>query len=944
MKRWLRSAWRWSWLVTVPASVVFASWVLTTWQRWRRFSVDYDATPWRTSLHETGVDTFDSMLWRARIRLLGSDLNAVPADQQLRSIQLFAGEPELAKLDENLPYSGFEYVEALLMYPDGLRKVQMRYRGDYLWHWGHDKKSIRIRTRSDELFAGMRQFNLIAPKFPEHVNNVASYRLASMMGLITPQCELVNVFVNGHNRGVHEFTEQFDEGTLRRHGRMPGDVYSGDLVSRDEVRGTSNQVFEMPQSWIKSPESKLPAQDSRVPLQQLLRLLNSSPNEASQAELSQLLDMDVWGRFGAFELLVQTNHYDEGHNWRLYWDPWRLKFEPLIWDPIGWAPLSRPVDGVTIAMDVVTSRLHQWLLQNGDFLQARHEALQSFFEHSTMQGFLAELEVMSSKVAHALLCDPNRRPNTAWLQFWMPRFRPYVDQVLHAVRTAHLSPGTVRWARADAQTVRLLVDGRRPVSQVSLRFERPLTEPVPAVLRVRHFGVPHDVDLGAGVSVHDNTLRVPARLFCELVPTLRFMPCQAQRHHGRTPAPATWDLCLPQLPGDNRLLGVEVVRGGTPQLAEEVAELPPRDVEFVYRATPPLRSASPRVWRGDVAIDGVHEVKDDVTIEPGTVVRLGPGACILFRGRVTAAGTREQPIRFEPQHPEQPAWGTVALNGAACSGSVLQWCDMRGGSGYKVPLEEYCSMLSIHNCEQVSVVDCAFAANAHYDDMIHTTYASVVLDRVSLVGAAGDGLDCDASTVVIRNSSFLRCRGDAVDLTTARASIHDCRFEDAGEKGLSIAENTHLVALRCRFLRCNLAVEARDGSIAHVANSDIRRGRKAVSACRKDLRYDSGGWLSVWKSVLVDNAASPTADGWSRLDLIDCQVTGELAAEYDQPNPDGTSTRLVNAARLVDADATAKPRRVDPLPFPEDLRRFEHLFAETWGSLRAETRGVPDGH
>ena len=82
------------------------------------------------------------------------------------------------------------------------------------------------------------------------------------------------------------------------------------------------------------------------------------------------------------------------------------------------------------------------------------------------------------------------------------------------------------------RTVLLLVDGRRPTSQVSLQFEHPLTGPVSAVLRLRHFGVPHDVDLGARLSVQDHTLRVPARLFCQLVPTFRSEP--RVPHRGRS--------------------------------------------------------------------------------------------------------------------------------------------------------------------------------------------------------------------------------------------------------------------------------------------------------------------------------------------------------------------------------------------------------------------------
>jgi hypothetical protein len=550
---------------------------------------------------------------------------------------------------------------------------------------------------------------------------------------------------------------------------------------------------------------------------------------------------------------------------------------------------------------------------------------------------------MVGRVGHALRHDPHIRPSHTLVQQRIASLRPHVEQILAELRAVHLEgPGRVCWTQVDPSTVRLLVDGRGPTSEVALQFEHPLTGPVAAVLRQRHFGVPHDVEVGAQVSVPDNTLRVRARLFCQLVPTFRSEPGQTSRPHESTPAPATYDLCLQGLPAGNRLREVHVVRAGMHEAAVAVAELPPLDVEFLYRATPPQRSASPRVWRDEVVIDGVHEVTDDVSIEPGTVVRLGPGASILFRGRVTATGVRERPIRFEPQGRDQEPWGTVALHGPACSGSVLQWCNMRGGSGYTAPLGHYCSMFSIHDCEQVVVADCAFAKNHDNDDMIHAVYASVTFDRATVTGAEGDGLDCDISTVVIRDSSFVRCKADGVDLVRSRAAIHDCRFERDGDKGIFVDEGSHLLALRNRFVSCNIAIEADDGSVAHVANSDIRRCTTALNACKRSPRYDSGGSITVYKSVVVDNDASATADRRSRLDLIDCQVTGELAAWYDQQDSAGVKTRVLNTARIVDGDAGPTTRHGHRLPFPEDLRPFERLFAEMWGSLRAETRGVPD--
>ncbi|HEX5054287.1 MAG TPA: CotH kinase family protein [Planctomycetota bacterium] len=944
MRAAIGALWRWSWLATVPASALFVLWATQTFTRWRNFAVDYDSRPEEPTLLSTGIDQWRALSRQIRLRLSSAGLEDVPADLQLRSIQLFVADADLAKLDEDLPYSGLEYVDGLLVYPDGLHKVSVRYRGDFLKHWGYDKKSIRVRTKATDLFGGFRSFNLIVPKFPEQLNNYLAYRLATTLGLIAPHCELVNVFLNGRNTGLHEFTEQLDEGTLRRHDRMPGDLYAGELISKSQYAGMSNDVFDHPLLWEKVAANNHYDLDSHAPLEALTTVLRGSPSEASQAELSRLLDMDAWGRFGAFELLTQTHHFDEVHNWRLFWDPWRLKFEPVVWDPTGWAPDWRPADG-PISLDVMASRINLWLVTNGDYLAARHAALRDFFGSGKAERFLGEFNTSLLKAAYALQYDPNLLPTDPDAVFGsLANFRPYVDQVFAQLRAAYFEGGDVRWARVDDKTVRLQVTGRRPVSSVLVRFERELAPSVSTRLRYERLGETIDVDLTAGTVERGNTLRVPARLFCQLVPEFRCVPAQALRNHMRAAAPGTYELQFDGVPAGNRVLEVATVRDDQEQSAELVADLPQADLEFVYRATPPLRNPTPQTWRGDVVVEGVREVFDDVVIEPGTTVRLGANACILFRGRVLATGSREHPIRFLPMARDQDPWGTVALNSPDCRGSRFQWCEMRGGSGHKSPVEEYTSMFSIHNCVDVRVEDCRFAENHVVDDMVHVMYSSVVFDRVTLDTALADALDCDISTVVVRNSAFPRSGNDGVDLMTCHALVEDCSFEGNEDKGISIGESSYLVVLRSRFDGCVKALEAKDGSIACAANCEVRHCKKVFNAYKKNWRYGSGGYLTMYKSIVLDNDALQTADRWSRAELVDCQVksSGSLVDHYEQDYVDGTSRRMKNMAHIRDSSDGKQPSDQAPLPFPSDLEHLRDLAGQAWSSVQSGVRGVPD--
>lgn len=935
MRRALRTAWTWSWLVTVPVVVLFLAWTAATWRHVRLSAQDPLAGPWQEELHEAGSEAARQLLRQLALRLRPGDLTDVPAELQLRTIQLFVDDEQRDRLDHDLPYSGFEWAKALLAYGDGLHKVELRYRGETITHWGFDKKSMRVKTATNDLFAGLREFNLLVPRFPATGDNHLAYRLAKRFGLITPRCELVDVFVNGRLLGVMEFTERLDEGTLRDHDRMPGDLYAGELRLRDARRGTANRLFDLPWTWEKLAENNHYPVGSRAPLEALCAVLAEPMSEAAHARLGELLDLDAWGRFGAFELLAQTQAYDDSGNWRLFWDPWRRRFEPVVWDPAGWAAQLGEA-GAPVRLDVAPSRLHAWLLANGTFLAARQRALAGFFAAGEAP-FLAEVATTVAKLRHALHHDPNLRPADETVVMAAVDGLPgMLQRVFAAVRAEHLDgAGDVAWASAGPGLVRVEVQGRDVGEAIELVGTQPLAPGQTVHVQVPHADGMHRLDVTSTVTLRDATLRVPLRLLGQLAPLADGGTAAAVRRV----LPTTFELDVtPPLPP---LRSVVVERSGR-RVEARAAEALPRHVhDGLFAAVAVPRAAQPERWSGQVVVEGVRTVAADVHIAPGTTIRLRPKASLLFSGQVIAEGTAEAPIRFVPAVADQDPWGTVLLDGAACSGSRLRHCEFRGGSGYKVPLAECCSMVSVHNCAQVRISDCWFGENHQYDDLVHVMYADVVFERVTLDGARADALDCDLSTVVIRDSTFVRSVNDGVDLMTSRALIEGCRFEANGDKGVSIGEGSRLVVLRSTFDGCNKAMEAKDGSLAHALHIEVRRCTKAANAYKKNWRYDAGGVLVLQRSVVVDNAALPTADTWSRIDLVDCTVVGALDAEYEQEYVDGKpSVRMQNRARTVACDRSPTLQAPGELPFPAELETLRDLAGEAWRAATGTRRGV----
>ena len=109
-------------------------------------------------------------------------------------------------------------------------------------------------------------------------------------------------------------------------------------------------------------------------------------------------------------------------------------------------------------------------------------------------------------------------------------------------------------------------------------------------------------------------------------------------------------------------------------------------------------------------------------LEPGVVVQLGAGACLVVRGQLQALGDKRAPIRFEPLG-DDVRWGNVKILGdkdPPCydgdrhyledsGGSRLLFCEFRGGG--QVPDQQYDGGALYLNGSAPIVKDCLFQGN-----------------------------------------------------------------------------------------------------------------------------------------------------------------------------------------------------------------------------------------
>lgn len=378
MLRRINKLWPLSWLLVLPLVGALSVWAFRTQDMYRDLALRNlgDNRLGGLTLQQAGSLQLRYLLNSARLGIQSAIGN--PATGHLPAVHVFMQTSDMARLDEARPGSGQNYVDARLFNVDEFDKVKVRYRGDFAVHWGFFKRSLRVKTKRSDLFYGLRRVNLIAPKASFLYSNHVGYELAHLVGMMAPRSAMVALYVNGEYRGIHLLVEQISETLLRDQYRLPGDIYSGEqLYGLDVWYGLDRQLFESAGLWRKTAINNHYPPEHNAPLKALIRAVRSG----DQQVLRTLIDYEAFAQFSLWEQLSLSRHIDNMHNWRLYFDPGRGRFYPILWDGMPWWNNWLPPDWKTDwtpPQQARNSKLMQVLFEDEQFLEVRNSVVKAF--------------------------------------------------------------------------------------------------------------------------------------------------------------------------------------------------------------------------------------------------------------------------------------------------------------------------------------------------------------------------------------------------------------------------------------------------------------------------------------------------------------------------------------------------------------------------------------
>jgi len=748
--------------------------------------------------------------------------------------------------------------EGMLVRGSGLEDVDLRKRGDTSIHWLSDKRSFTLQTDRTSLFKGHRELGFsVKDILPQHV----AASLADEFGLLAPRSEVAPVFANDLFYGMFRVVELVDESFLRRAGRMPGNIYEGEVAERGErFVGLPRGLFHYPYTWTRSSVNDRPQADSTTILVEFLADLHGGSLDAHRRTMARL-DRDEIARFTAYLLVVgDPYHMDNLHNQFWYEDPSMGTLHPIPWD-VRLLDLGDP--------PIWVNHFLQRVLRDPFLVDAVLGALKEALAGDLVGEGEALLEDLGARYEPHLRFERTRA-----------RTMPDIgepDQVLAILRgnlailERWLGDARFAYHAAREPSGGLVVDlesrGYAGADLVSLTIEPAGISTRPVVVVDRDGDGrqgPDDPEVAGRWERAEGSLRfVPAE-------ALPLLPAWNTDGPGIEPGRLHYRLFVRGIDGNPEIgirPGLRARQGGAD------VELEPWEVGAVVAA-----SGSFNPWRFPVPESRAHRLAgsvrltetlripagDTLYIEPGAIVSLDPDVSIVSRGPVFVTGTPERPIRFRPASPPSP-WGGFALIGRGADGSRFEHVRFEGGGGATVDRIELIGMVNVHRARDVSFAHVEMADNLRSDDTFHALHAEVTLRDCRFARANGDAVDYDHSDGEIRDCVFEASRNDAIDLMTSTPRIVGNRISGSGDKGISIGEASRPTIVGNRIEDSTRGLEVKDRSEPLVVHNTITGNGVGIAGIVKNWRYGSGGWAKLVRNVLSGNETDALLDGDSRV-------------------------------------------------------------------------------
>jgi hypothetical protein len=712
------------------------------------------------------------------------------------------------------------YFPALLLADDGTpQRGEVCLRGVMPWHHDANKPSLRFKRKKTDWYGGDRDVELSRPEDALALKNWLPQQLAAALSLMTDASEHVRVAINDRPYGVYLRSLRHGEPLALASRRMPGTFFKGDFAT---------DLWQTPVAW------NIVGDDVNADVEvfaRFLRLLHAPATARTLAAVSEVLDVELYARWSALMVATGSLHTDHVHNQAWFFTGNHGRLEPIPWDCNSFGIHATPDSPVHAIRDPIM----MVLACDPRFVHRRNEWLAHLLrEVGARDAVVALIDAHMQRARHALAAD-RQLGDIRWLPdagAWTFVLNTDLDRARDEL---------VAW-----------IDARYAFLHQHLDDARVVVEPgaEPGHSRVHVVGA---VAVRALRAANGDAVRTPGCGDGVLFPGLSAELSSTTNALGigvlaAAPVPLTYVVHA----AADELKFVNAVTGADARVLPPPAPAPTatRTVHPSEFAPAPVGDVVLGPGRVDLADDLFVAAGQRLLVQPGTDIHLAAGKSIYCEGVLRAEGTAAAPIRLLPR--DAAPWGTLGIAGPAADGALLAHVHVSGGSTGSLRARRFKGMVNAYECPRITLRACSFGVNHHGDDAVNLVQGEVLVEDCTWQDARADALDLDMCRGVVRRCRFTGSGNDALDLMACRVVVEDCTMAGSGDKGISVGEDTELLARACTFTGCNLGTEVKDASRALYARCRFLGNRIAVHAYQKKQIYPYGGNLCLVDCTLAN--------------------------------------------------------------------------------------------
>jgi hypothetical protein len=785
--------------------------------------------------------------------------------------------------------------------------VKVRVRGDLPPHWNGPKKSWRIKfgnmpvehngevTEEPMYFQGKRQINLIIPMDRDYVVAPFVNSVMREAGLLVPQDQFAVLRINGVVQGLYYEVEQFDKPLMAAQERPETTIFGqNDRAMHFEQYtkyGTpiaSDARYDVGTVRLQVEEEGELAMQAVRSFQVLLdHAVNPTPENFRRVRAA--LDWEKYLHFRNLTTIFNTNHVRFGSdNFKLYFDPSKGLLEPIPWDVH------------LVRMPTEPGTIDFWNSHGPDEIQratlldpeARLERNQMLWELIGDGGdeFLSKYNKLHEEIRPLAWADVLNTPVHGY------RMDQLKSDLAFNVKRVHK---VLSLSSADL-TYRLEANDRAALEVASLNFSgthlRDIRISDPAVFEGQ-YQLYQDLNDNGELDPADPLLAeseatngtIQFDLNQYLLPELAYDGDTIDGRYweyfdslaGRTRFfligrlapdqrhPLEWTRPEIQVGASNAVTGEEMLSAfvdhsvTSPENAIAIVaydasdhfylDAPSLTLEQFLEANPQFNASEiPGAVElsGEVTISGTVIMPEaaHLIVQPGTDITMLPEASLLSYGGLTAVGTPDSRIAVHGDD-GGAAWGTVAVIRPS-EEVVLAYIDFQDGGQAQINGILLTGGFAVHDGD-LRLEHCTFS-NMQSEDGFNLKNGHIFMNDCLFANNASDGVDLDFVTGEVRDSQFLNNVGDGLDTSGAHILVINSRFENSGDKGFSVGEDSHPTIINGLFRGNQIALSTKDLSHTQAAYVTFVDNVLAIEAKRKKAFFGGGSGEFV-NSVFAGN-------------------------------------------------------------------------------------------